>query len=141
TSWGVLGDIQRNRGNWEEAERLYQQYLEVMTELGDRKGMASCWVSLGDIEKNRGNWDEAERLYQQSLALSTELGDRKGMADVYNELAFVYQHFNRIPEAIAAWKEGLTICPPEQFPLEALELGRRLGDAAFEIEDWETAIY
>ncbi|MDT9249941.1 CHAT domain-containing tetratricopeptide repeat protein, partial [Limnospira sp. PMC 1280.21] len=141
SSWGVLGDIQRNRGNWEEAERLYQQYLEVMTELGDRKGMASCWVSLGDIEKNRGNWDEAERLYQQSLALSTELGDRKGMADVYNELAFVYQHFNRIPEAIAAWKEGLTICPPEQFPLEALELGRRLGDAAFEIEDWETAIY
>ncbi|ULB47722.1 CHAT domain-containing protein [Limnospira fusiformis KN01] len=141
TCWGVLGDIQRNRGNWEEAERLYQQYLEVMTELGDRAGMAAVWGVLGDIQKLRGNWEEAERLYQQSLALRTELGDRAGMATSYNVLAFVYQHFNRIPEAIAAWKEGLTICPPEQFPLQALDIGRRLGDAAFEIEDWETAIY
>ncbi|QJB26433.1 CHAT domain-containing protein [Limnospira fusiformis] len=141
SSWGVLGDIQRNRGNWEEAERLYQQCLAIETELGDRAGMATSWGQLGDIQRNRGNWDEAERLYQQYLEVMTELGDRAGMATSYNVLALVYQHFNRIPEAIAAWKEGLTICPPEQFPLEALKLGRRLGDAAFEIEDWETAIY
>ncbi len=67
TSWGQLGDIQRNRGNWDEAERLYQQSLALRTELGDRSGMASSWGSLGDIQRNRGNWDEAERLYQQSL--------------------------------------------------------------------------
>ncbi|MBS0017460.1 MAG: tetratricopeptide repeat protein, partial [Arthrospira sp. SH-MAG29] len=35
-SWGQLGSIQRNRGNWDEAERLYRQCLEVETELGDR---------------------------------------------------------------------------------------------------------
>ncbi len=141
TSWGQLGDIQRNRGNWDEAERLYQQCLAIETELGDRAGMASSWGLLGDIQRNRGNWEEAERLYQQYLEVMTELGDRKGMADIYNLLAFVYQHLNRIPEAIAAWKEGLTICPPEQFPLEALDIGRRLGNAAFRIQDWETAIY
>ncbi|MDT9313935.1 tetratricopeptide repeat protein, partial [Limnospira sp. Paracas R14] len=69
-------DIQRNRGNWDEAERLYRQSLELRTELGDRSGMASCWGQLGDIQRNRGNWDEAERLYRQSLELRTELGDR-----------------------------------------------------------------
>ncbi|AMW29033.1 hypothetical protein AP285_14775 [Limnospira platensis YZ] len=68
------------RGNWDEAERLYLQCLELMTELGDRSGMASCWGQLGDIYRNRGNWDEAERLYRQSLELRTELGDRSGMA-------------------------------------------------------------
>ncbi|TVU52218.1 MAG: tetratricopeptide repeat protein, partial [Arthrospira sp. PLM2.Bin9] len=47
-SWGQLGSIQRNRGNWDEAERLYRQYLEVMTELGDRSGMATSWGVLGD---------------------------------------------------------------------------------------------
>ncbi|MBD2668052.1 CHAT domain-containing protein [Arthrospira platensis FACHB-439] len=138
--WGVLGDIERNRGNWDEAERLYRQSLQLRTELGDRSGMASSWGQLGDIERNRGNWDEAERLYRQSLQLRTELGDRSGMATSYNLLAFVYQHFNRIPEAIAAWREGLAICPPERFPLEALDIGRRLGDAAFKVQDWETAI-
>ncbi|CDM95454.1 CHAT domain-containing protein [Limnospira indica] len=139
--WGVLGDIQNLRGNWEEAERLYQQSLALRTELGDRSWMAAVWGVLGDIQRFRGNWDEAERLYQQCLEVMTELGDRAGMADVYNVLAFVHQHLNRIPEALAAWKEGLTICPPDRFPLEALDIGRNLGDAAFEIQDWDTAIY
>ncbi|MFP4651427.1 MAG: CHAT domain-containing protein, partial [Phormidium sp.] len=93
-----------------------------------------------DIERNRGNWDEAERLYRQSLELRTELGDRKGMGTSYNLLAFVHQHLNQIPQALAAWREGLAICPPERFPLEALDIGRRLGDTAFEIQDWQTAI-
>ncbi|MDJ1171371.1 tetratricopeptide repeat protein [Roseofilum sp. BLCC_M154] len=140
SSWGVLGDIQRNRGNWDEAERLYQQCLAIETELGDRSGMATSWGQLGDIQRNRGNWDEAERLFQQSLQLRTELGDKSGMATSYNLLAFVHQQLNRIPEAIASWRAGLAICPPNRFPLEALELGSRLGDAGFDIQDWEIAI-
>ncbi|MDT9323453.1 MAG: tetratricopeptide repeat protein, partial [Limnospira sp. PMC 1290.21] len=61
--WEWLGCIERDRGNWDEAERLYQQSLALRTELGDRAGMASSWGQLGDIQRNRGNWDEAERLY------------------------------------------------------------------------------
>ncbi len=91
-SLGMLGDIKRNRGNWDEAERLYRQSLALRTELGDRKGIVSCWGLLGNIEQCRGNWDEAERLYRQCLAIETELGDRAGMATSigclgYNELA------------------------------------------------------
>ena len=138
--WGQLGSVQRNRGNWDEAERLYQQYLALSTELGDRAGMASSWGLLGDIQRNRGNWDEAERLYQQSLALRTELGDKSGMGTSYNSLAFVHQHSNKIPEAFAAWRAGLAACPPNRFPVEALDIGSRLGDAAFDIKDWQTAI-
>ncbi|MCT7975547.1 tetratricopeptide repeat protein, partial [Laspinema olomoucense] len=103
-------------------------------------GMASSWGLLGDIQRNRGNWDEAERLYQQSLQLRTELGDRSGMGTSYNLLAFVHLHSNKIPEALANWRAGLEVCPPAKFPVEALELGRRLGDTAFDLQDWETAI-
>lgn len=80
SSWGALGDIERNRGNWDEAERLYRQCLQVEEELGDRSGMATSWGVLGDIERKRGNWDAAERLYRQSLQLREELGDRSGIA-------------------------------------------------------------
>ncbi|BAI91155.1 SAV_2336 N-terminal domain-related protein [Arthrospira platensis NCB002] len=138
--WGQLGDIYRNRGNWDEAERLYRQSLELRTELGDRSGMASCWGQLGDIYRNRGNWYEAERLYRQSLELRTELGDRLGMGISYNSLAFVHRQLNKIPEAIAAWRAGLAICSPDRFPLEALELGRNLGNIAFDLQNWETTI-
>ncbi len=140
SSWGRLGDIERNRDNWDEAERLYRQSLEVQTELGDRSGMATCSRVLGYIERNRGNWDEAERLFRQSLELTTKLGDRSGMGHSYNDLAFVYIHFHQIPQAITAFKAGLAVCSPGKLPVEALELGRSLGNIAFGIQDWETAI-
>ena len=50
--WGVLGDIERNRGNWDAAESLYRQSLQLRTELSDHAGMASSWGALGDIERN-----------------------------------------------------------------------------------------
>ncbi len=140
TCWGVLGDIQRNRGNWDEAERLYQQSLEVKTELGDRSWMATSWGLLGEIQRNRGNWDEAEHLFQQSLELRTQLGDRKGMGYGYNNLAFVHLHSNKIPEAIACWRAGLAVCPPAELAVEALFLAGNLGHTAYDIQDWEIAI-
>ncbi|MEB3887078.1 CHAT domain-containing tetratricopeptide repeat protein [Lyngbya sp. CCY1209] len=141
TSWGLLGDIERKRGNWDEAERLYRQSLQLSTELGDRSHMAYCWGWLGYIQRKRGNWDEMERRYQQSLQLSTELGDRSGMVSSWTHLGILYQHLYQIPEALAAWRSGLELCPPAKFPVEALDLGRRLGNIAFDIRDWETAIY
>jgi cytochrome c-type biogenesis protein CcmH/NrfG len=56
SSWGLLGDIERNRGNWDEAEKLYRQSLEVETELGDREGMAIAairsvvWEKMNSVE-------------------------------------------------------------------------------------------
>jgi CHAT domain-containing protein len=138
--WGVLGDIERFRGNWDEAERLYQQSWQLRTELGDKSGMATSWELLGHIQRNRGNWDEAERLYRQSWQLRTELGDRKGMGYSYNNLAFVHLHFNQIPEAIACWRAGLAVCPPAELAVEALFLAGNLGDTAYNLQDWETAI-
>jgi hypothetical protein len=62
------------------------------------------------------------------------------MATSYDLLAFVHQHSNKIAEAFASYRAGLAICPPSQFPLEALELGKRLGDVAFNNQDWVIAI-
>jgi hypothetical protein len=70
-SWNMLcGDIERNRGNWDEAERLYLQYQRMCSESDDQSGVATAKGSLGSIERNRGNWDKAERLYRESLRLN-----------------------------------------------------------------------
>ncbi|MET0095454.1 SAV_2336 N-terminal domain-related protein [Limnospira platensis] len=92
------------------------------------------------VEAQQTQTEEPERLFQQSLELRTELGDRLGMGISYNSLAFVHRQLNKIPEAIAAWRAGLAICSPDRFPLEALELGRNLGNIAFDLQNWETTI-
>ncbi|MEG4961147.1 MULTISPECIES: hypothetical protein [unclassified Microcoleus] len=62
----------KTRWNWDEAERLYRQSLEVMTELGDRSGMASSIGCLGEIEMLRGNLDAAEWLISSRTQLITQ---------------------------------------------------------------------
>ncbi|MBD2327322.1 tetratricopeptide repeat protein [Alkalinema sp. FACHB-956] len=86
---GLLGIIERNRGNWDAAERLFRQYQQMCEELGDRSGMATSWGVLGDIECKRGNWDAAERLYRQCLQIEEELGDRSGMATSWASLGYI----------------------------------------------------
>ncbi|MDT9310511.1 tetratricopeptide repeat protein, partial [Limnospira sp. Paracas R14] len=99
--------VEAQQTQTEEPERLFQQSLELRTELGDspeerlrqRSGMAESWGQLGDIERNRGNWDEAERLYRQSLDLRTELGDRSGVASSWGQLGDIQRNRGNWDEA------------------------------------------
>ena len=120
TSLGMLGDIERYRGNWDEAENLYRQSLELRTELGDRSGMASTWASLGYIQQCRGNWDEAENLYRQSLELMTELGDRSGMTYSWGVLGDIQRKRGNWDEAENLYRQSLDL---------RTELGDRSGMA------------
>ncbi|KOR34907.1 hypothetical protein AM228_21485 [Planktothricoides sp. SR001] len=122
-SWVQLGDIQRNRGNWDEAEKLYRQSLEIETELGDRARMASSWASLGNIERFRGNWDEAEKLYRQSLEIETELGDLAGMASSWGVLGDIQRNRGH-------WDEA------EKLYRQSLDLRTELGDLAGMASSW-----
>jgi tetratricopeptide (TPR) repeat protein len=75
-----LGLVERDRGDWDAAERWTRQALTIYERIGNRQRLVLCWGVLGDIENNRGNWNAAERLYRQSLQLREELGDRSGIA-------------------------------------------------------------
>ncbi len=54
-------------------------------------------------------------------------------------LPHVYVCFSHEAEPLER-QAGLAACLPNRFPVEALFLGSNLGDAAFDIKDWQTAI-
>ncbi len=66
-----MGGVHRDLGNWNEAERCFQQALAIAQKEDNQSDIATSLGMLGDIERNRGNWDEAEKIYRQSLALRT----------------------------------------------------------------------
>ena len=82
TSWGLLGDIEQNRGNWEQAEGLYRQSLELRTELRDRALIAISIGCLGENELGRGNLDAAESLLREALAKMEEIGMTSHIAEI-----------------------------------------------------------
>ncbi|HEY9804181.1 MAG TPA: tetratricopeptide repeat protein [Leptolyngbyaceae cyanobacterium] len=110
-----IGRFYRDTGNWDLAEKYFQDALAIEEKEKDKKGMATCWGWLGDIERKRGNWDAAERLYRQSLELMTELGDRSGMASCWGLLG-------EIERKRGNWDEA------ERLYRQALELMKELGD-------------
>jgi tetratricopeptide (TPR) repeat protein len=91
SSWGVLGDIAKNRGNWDEAERLYHQCLEIETELGDQNGIAGSIGSLGEVELGRGNLDQAEEFLTDALKRFQELGNIQFVAEATFRIAQLWR--------------------------------------------------
>ena len=87
TSWRLLGNIERYRGNWDEAEKLYRQCLALRTELGDRQGMATSIACLGYNELGRGNLDTAEQLLTEALGKMEKLGMTWHIAETNYDLA------------------------------------------------------
>jgi tetratricopeptide (TPR) repeat protein/transcriptional regulator with XRE-family HTH domain len=118
-----IGARYRDFGNWDEAERYYQDALAIAQEQDNKIIIAGTQGQLGDIERNRGNWEEAQRLYRQSLELRTELGDRSGMASCWGVLGY-------IERLRGNWEEA------ERLYRQCLEVETELGDRSGMASSW-----
>jgi tetratricopeptide (TPR) repeat protein len=90
-SIGLLGDVARYRGEYEEAEVLYRRSLQFLMELGDRPGVAICWASLGENELEQGNLALAETYLKKALASMENLKMTWHIAEVNWDLTKIYR--------------------------------------------------
>ena len=67
-----IGKIAQTRGNLIEAERRYQQSLEMFAKAGDAAAASRSQHRLGILAQARGDYAEAEHHYQQSRNLTGE---------------------------------------------------------------------
>ncbi len=65
-SYGQLGILAQDRGDYDQAETGYRQSLEINERLGNLAGMASGYHQLGILAQDRGDYPEAEARYRQS---------------------------------------------------------------------------
>jgi len=86
TSWGQLGDIENVRGNWDAAERLFQQSLQLREELGDRSGIAKANWALAQLYRAKNNPALAQQHYTTAHQLFTQLGAKKDLENIEKEL-------------------------------------------------------
>ena len=110
---GVLAHYQ---GDYDRAEELCQEALELSRSLGDSQGVAQAYTGLALVRRTRGDYPGAERLFREALAVYEGLGDEEGIARTIDRLAL---HF------VVTGDDDLA------RPLfeRSLELFRRLGDS------------
>jgi CHAT domain-containing protein len=131
----------------------YLQALEVYTREDfpekwalTQNNLASAY--LDKITGNRGeNIDRAIACYLQALEVYTREDFPEKWAGTQNNLAIAYSNkitgnrAENIDNAIASYRQALEIYTPSAFPLNCLLSGRNLGIVAFDLQDWENAIY
>ncbi|MEG5126701.1 CHAT domain-containing protein [Microcoleus sp. ARI1-B5] len=140
--------IKGDRGdNLERAISCYELALSVRTRDAFPQDWAMTQNNLAAaycdrIKGDRGdNLERARSCYELALSVYTRDAFPQDWAMTQENLAYAYEDKGIISEAIKCFKLSLEIFKPDALPLSCLKAGRNLGNTAFDIEQWETAIF
>jgi tetratricopeptide (TPR) repeat protein len=73
-TWGNLGLVYADKGEWEQAIEMCQRCLEIEKRLGDVHGLASTWNNLAGVYLQTDRVDEAMPLFAQAFLTLSRLG-------------------------------------------------------------------
>lgn len=109
-TYGNLGQVAEERGQFAEAEEMYQKALAIHEEAGDRNEIAGSLRRLGSLAHGQGRWDEAERDYQRALAILKETtSDLHSTQLTYDALGHLTEDRGRLSEAEEWYVESLAL--------------------------------
>ncbi len=142
-----LGIVAQKLHEYEEAQRNYQQALNIDIEYSDHHSQASTYHQLGSVAEELHEYEEARRNYQQALNLKIEYSDRYFQASTYHELGNVALKLHEYEEARRNYQQALNIFieygGSEALPSEARysQAGayHNLGRVAQELHKYEEA--
>ena len=136
---GLLGNLARSRGDYDEAARQYQRALDIHERLGDQAGIADGHHGLGNIASLHGDYDEAARRYQRSLDISERLGDQARTALIYNRLGALAHYRSDYDEAARQYQRSLDIHERLRDQAGIATSCNNLGSLARERSDYDEA--
>lgn len=104
-----LGDVARAQGDLHAAQALYQKCLDGREKTGDRIGILHAHLWLGIVARLQRDYRRAQE--HSALALSGFRGanDRNSLANVLNSLGLLALDQDDLSEAVACFKESLSL--------------------------------
>ena len=90
--WGIaiglgnLSDFRLDLGDWEGAEQLIHEAMDIIIVLGDKRQLAEAQFRLARISRMRGDIAAAQASLERSLVTFQEIGDEVGSASSWHAL-------------------------------------------------------
>jgi tetratricopeptide (TPR) repeat protein len=103
------GTVATHQGDFQAAQRLYEESLAIRREQGNQALAASLLSNLGIVARVQGRYDEARRYNEEALTLRRTLGDKWAIAVSLNNLGNVAIDQGRYDEARRLHEEGLAL--------------------------------
>jgi predicted ATPase/class 3 adenylate cyclase/Tfp pilus assembly protein PilF len=105
----VKGSISIRQGDFEAAQRLCGESLEIRRQLGDKKGAATLLGTLGVLAQKRGDFAAAKELLHENLETQRELGNQMGTANSLGALGNIARFEGDTDQAWTYYEESLSL--------------------------------
>jgi signal transduction histidine kinase len=102
----TLSYINMKSGDYDPAETLAKEGLEMALDRDDSVGYAGALLQLGSLAFYRGNYSRAIELLNKSRELFDEAGDAMGVGRNFNFLGLVYSKMNDYVNALEYFIEA-----------------------------------
>jgi putative nucleotidyltransferase with HDIG domain len=106
----VLAISHWQRGQLDEAQRLYQEAGHMARGAGDTRLVAIVEQNLGVVANMRGEVPRALRHYRKALAGYRALGLDQYVANLLNDIGLAYADLARWEDAESTYEEALILC-------------------------------
>jgi predicted ATPase/class 3 adenylate cyclase len=107
-----LGTLACEQGDYDAAERLFEEALDIAKEHGNIMDIVHHLSGLGHVARGRGNHEEARSFYRQSLETARTLGYKRMVTFNLQYLAGLAWTRGDLPEASTLYREALAYFGP-----------------------------
>jgi signal transduction histidine kinase len=108
-SYSDLGSGYLQKGELDEARKVYQKTLEIRKEIGDSLGMAKIYNNLGYIYQRKYESDSAILYFLDALPIFEANNDQLNVASIKNNIGVIYQQMPDYEKAIQFYEEAVEI--------------------------------
>ncbi|NOR46031.1 MAG: tetratricopeptide repeat protein [Candidatus Delongbacteria bacterium] len=105
-----LSSILELTGEWDEAEKIYKECLDIAERIGDKLDIAKCSKLLGTIVWKKGDSKTAIQYYEISLKLNKEMKNKKGISLVKRDMGIAYRNQGNYKVALECFELDVGIC-------------------------------
>lgn len=127
------------RSQYREAVKIFEECLEIYTELNNRTGMATVLNNIGMIFKEQGDYTRSLNHYARSMELYEAVGDRRGVAISYGNIGLIYQDQKDLDKALDYFKRSLAIDEELDNPLGIATTLSNIGSVYFDQHKYDEA--
>ena len=109
----TLGVIHQHLGEYTKARKYFHKGLMLRQSLGDKKGIAACYINLANNNEREFKIKESEDLYKKALELYEEIGYQQGIVIALLDLGVLHAPYN--------------LLKAEEYYLKALSTAKLIG--------------
>ncbi len=108
----IMGDVYTDLGDFQQAEQLLLESIDIHRETGDPLALAAALDEFGQLLRSRGDWQASVSVMEEALAYARRVSGEASLevqANILNSLGFSASKLNRFGDAEKYHREALAL--------------------------------